>query len=210
MEQSEIQHILRLHHQAYDALMWMNREPNVRARLLTGTEIDLLRHEQSCERWLARHVAELPKELQPSAEDHPAFARMLSSFFATSFELPTGGPLVRRRSRLPKRKAREKNQRVVSGLQRFALQDLAEQAGLNQVETRADAVLQDGATESDRTLWSYVWELRRRCQFASQGSAIHQMWLALDPDARRKLTVEDVWSARTHLLARLRAEEDIE
>jgi hypothetical protein len=150
----------------------------------------------------------MPKELQPGTDDLPAFARMLSSFFSTSFELQANGSLARRNARLPRRKAKEKSQHAVFALQRFALQNLAEQTNLDRAEQRAHAVSEDKEAAADRALWSYVWELRRRSQFASQGGAVHHMWLALDPESRKDLTIEQVWSARSRLLERLRAAEN--
>jgi hypothetical protein len=39
----------------------------------------------------------------------------------------------------------------------------------------------------------------RRSQFASQGAAVHQMWLSLDKKARENLDADTIWQARERL-----------
>lgn len=204
MERAEINRILRLHRQAYRALMWINHDDRARGQMFAPAEIDLLEHEQTCERWLSRHLAQLPEELRPGSEEAPAFARLLSSFFTTSFEVGAGGRLINRSRNPRKKRVEAKDRQAMLRLQQYALEELAETAGLDCAADRAARISEDGDLQQDRTLWAYVVELRRRAQFVSQGTAVHQMWLALSPVVCQRLDADKVWAARDRLLDRLR------
>jgi len=54
--------------------------------------------------------------------------------------------------------------------------------------------------------WTYVRELVRRAEFASQGTSVHRLWLALEERTRKNLSVEAVWQARMNLVGWLRKE----
>jgi hypothetical protein len=203
MDRDVLSKVLRLQKQAYEALLWINHNQAARDACFAHGEADLLMHEQTCETWLARHVNCLPANLRPDPKDAAAFARLLSSFFSTSFELSAGGWIVRRHPEPRNKRARAKDNLAMQHLQRFALQDLAESLNLVHPVERAAAVAEDSTTVEDRLLWSYAWELVRRSQFASQGRAVHQMWRHLDPQVRQNLDVETLWAARGRLAALL-------
>jgi hypothetical protein len=204
MDREVLSNVLRLQKLAYEALLWINHHQTVRDSCFARGEADLLLHEQTCETWLARHIDNLPCNLRPDAKDAPAFARLLSSFLSTSFELAPGGWIVRRHPERRNKRARAKDDLAMQHLQRFALQDLAESLNLDHPEQRAAAAMEDAAALDDRVLWSYAWELVRRSQFASQGRAVHQMWRCLDPQVRQNLDVQTVWTARERLADRLK------
>ena len=91
-------------------------------------------------------------------------------------------------------------------LKRLALEALAKEEGL-----ACDPLLIQQAVAAEAigqylSLWTYVRELVRRAEFASQGTSVHRLWLALEERTRKNLSVEAVWQARMNLVGWLRKE----
>jgi len=76
---------------------------------------------------------------------------------------------------------------------------LAEEQSLELPPNILEKVMESGLA-ADLALWAYGRELIRRTQFASQGGAVHRLWLALDEKARKRLSAEAILSARERLL----------
>jgi hypothetical protein len=51
------------------------------------------------------------------------------------------------------------------------------------------------------TRYAYGVELVRRCHYASQGTAVHRLWLELDESVRKNLSASTIWKAREYLVS---------
>ncbi|HEY0075859.1 MAG TPA: hypothetical protein VGB77_17285 [Abditibacteriaceae bacterium] len=92
MEKSDIERILHLHNTAYEFLLWLNKRAGNEQEILSDQNLEKWRYAESCEAWVREMHGMIPQSLRPSVEDIPAFARLFSSFFQTSFYLVESAP----------------------------------------------------------------------------------------------------------------------
>lgn len=204
MNITELERALDLQKRAYALLLWTGKE----ARRLLADES--LSSSAKCADWLKRHFNEFPVELRPGPDEFDGFAKMLTSFFNTSFHLEGSGGnkrLVRGRKFKDGRNKKYAQGRAADAaeeLTRLAVASLAEEEGVRLEENIISSISKDGALAEQLSLWAYACELVRRSQFASQGPAVHQLWLELDEKKRRSLNAEVIWQARSVLIEALK------
>lgn len=92
MNQNDIERLLRLQNSAYEFLLWLNKRADHEQELLSDQNLEKWRFAESCENWMRDVHGMIPIGIRPSVEDIPAFARLFSSFFLTSFRLIESAP----------------------------------------------------------------------------------------------------------------------
>lgn len=217
MTKPQIEHTLKLHKLAYGVLMWLKEQARNNRSLIDSKAIEAMSGTTSCEDWVRRHLAMIPTHLRPEAGDVAAFSLLFASFFTTSFRvgqvrwwetvettLVTGAKSFRNARHRKYSERREEE--AATELKRLALTALAEAEGLGCDPLLSQRAVETEAIDQDLALWTYVVELVRRAEFASQGAAVHRLWLALDERTRKNLSVERVWKARMNLVAWLAKE----
>lgn len=204
MNIAELENALDLQKRAYALLLWTGRE----ARRLLDDES--LGSSAKCAVWLKRYLNEFPVELRPAANEFDGLARMLTSFFNTSFHLEGTGSNVRLvrgqkfKDGRNKKYAQGRAAEAAEELTRLAITSLAKDEGVLLEENLISSISNDDALTAQGSLWAYGCELVRRSQFASQGPSVHRLWLELDEKKRRRLNAEAIWEARSILIQALR------
>lgn len=204
MKIEELEKALHLQKSAYALLLWFAKEAS---DLLVE---EALTNAAACVPWLNRHLNQIPSDSRPKPDDVYAFALMLTSFFNTSFHLERTGVKVRLvRGRKFKdgrnrKYAQGRAELAATELTRIALKALVDEESILSPDSLVNAVLGDETLQAAVSLWSYGCELVRRSQFASQGPAVHHLWLELDEQKRRRLNAETIWKARSRLIDALR------
>jgi hypothetical protein len=204
MNIEELERALDLQKRSYALFLWTGGEA---PRLL---EQETLSSSASCVDWLKRHWNDFPVELRPGLAELDAFAKMLRSFFTTSFhvDVKNGNPRLARGQKFKngrsKKHAVGKAAETAAELSSMAIASLAESEGIVLKNDVAGAILNDERTAEALTLWSYGCELVRRTEYASQGPAVHHLWKELDEKKRRRLNAEEIWKARAVLVEALR------
>jgi len=217
MNQQQIERTLKLHKRAYSLLMWLKEQARNNRSLLDARALEAISSAKSCEDWVLRHLSMIPVQLRPEGSDVPTFSHLFSSFFTTSFRvgqvrwwetvettLVTGAKTVR--GRRHKKHSERREDMAATELKRLALEALAKEEGL-----ACDPLLIRQAVAAEAigqylSIWTYVRELVRRAEFASQGASVHRLWLALEERTRKNLSVEAVWQARMNLVGWLTKE----
>lgn len=225
MQHADIERILRLQNFAYEFLLWLNQRAENEQQLLRDENLTKWRYAESREDWVRQMHGMIPLAMRPEEADIPAFARLFSSFFQTSFHLVENAPRrgydysghesgfvgsEHRRlmpgapggKKTPKGKA--KIDESARHLRLIALEELALENDLAPPRAQLETLLSDEAHSDALTLWTYFHELNRRSQFVSQSEAVRALWLAMDKREREKLTAAKVIQAREELLAALR------
>lgn len=227
MTETEISRLLELQKSAYELLLWLDERARTEPEVLSDQNLEKWRVAASCEAWMRDVYGMIPQSLRPLEAEIPAFARLFSSFFLTSFRLvesapirafdyrgeePTGYIGSGRRKLMagsPEAKKSSKGKERVGETARELRWIALEELGLEHDLLPGRAVLEllegDAALAADLTLWTYVHELNRRAHFASQGAPVRSLWLAMEKKEREKISAKKVVLARERLLAALRA-----
>jgi hypothetical protein len=211
MNQEQIERTLKLHKLAYGLLMWLKDQTRKDRSLVEPETVEAISSAQSCEEWLAQRLAMIPAHLHPAPNDFTAFTRLFSSFFTTSFrvgqvywgeraETTVVAGVKELHGRRHKKHSERRTEQAATELKRLALTALAETEGLPCDALLTERAVVAEAVAQDLSLWTYVRELVRRTEFASQGPGVHRLWLALDERTRKNLSVEAVWQARLNLI----------
>ncbi len=209
MRIEDLKRVLKLQEQAYNLLLWIGRRAESQPGLLGDESVTELRTGAGAQAWVRRMQGSLPVEWRPEQGDIPAFARLLSAFFTTSFRLETVNQRGRRVSKLTLglKSNNKRNKRRAAGtaraLERIWLIELAGEAGIPIGAARADELMRQPAVQDDLVVWSYACELLRRSQYASQGVAVHAMWRSMDQQQRGRPDANEIWAARERLLTAL-------
>jgi hypothetical protein len=211
MNQMEIERTLTLHKLAYGLLIWLKEQARNNRSLLDSKAVEAMSSAKSCEEWLSCHLSMIPVNLRPGSNDISAFSYLFSSFFSTSFRigavrwwdtvettLVTGAKSFC--DRRHKKHSERREAEAAAELKRLALSALAEEAELRIYPLLTQTIVIPQTISNDLTLWTYVRELVRRTEFASQGSPVHRLWLELDERTRKNLSIEMVWRARANLI----------
>lgn len=201
---------------AYGLLMWLNQEARSNPAMLSAEAVEQMASAESCVSWINHHLNSLPREFWPEPSELMPFARLFSSFFATSFRV---GQVGRRDSmrtetgliggaKEPKngrnKKHLERRQKLAAlVLKRAALISLVGEAGVKATVADLDELINSTELGAKVTLWTYACELKRRTEYVSQGTAVHELWRELDEKTRKGMDVEMVWKARDQLIAGL-------
>lgn len=211
MNKQELENVLDLHRKAYAALLWIGQQARQHPASVSVEIAEELQNVADCERWTRRHRCDLPANARPAEADMSAFARLLTSFFQTSFhmeqasdEKQPGVQLVRGLGQTSvNRKAKKRDRKTVKDLEILAIKALMEDASIELSYGATIDLIDDPAVAADLALWSYACELQRRCHFASQGRAVHRMWQDMNQDKRKKMTADVIWHARERLIEAL-------
>ena len=214
MQFSDIERVLRLQNQAYSLLLWINKQ-----EWLDAATIEQLRFVDSCRAVLENRQGMFPPALRVEADEIEPLAHLLCAFFTTSFRVETKPHSTWNRRRdaydtttrprlvagaAKKSKAgREKTARSARHLVLMALEELALENDCDVTQAQCETLLVDEEVSRAAHLWTYAHELLRRSQFASQGGAVHLLWLELDKASRETLSAEQIWQARATLLQAL-------
>jgi hypothetical protein len=221
VQKHEIERVLDLQQRAYNLLLWISEQARHQPDLLNESNIEKLRYAQDCDEWVRHMMGIFPEKLRPSEADISAFAHLLSSFFNTSFHVETVNesnwsgryssyetwvttklvPGAPKSDKGPaaKKRAKEKDRQSAHNLQLIVLEELAFENDIDLTRAQIETIAADSAIAEPLNLWSYAHELMRRSQFASQGAAVHQMWLSLDRKTRESLHADTIWQAREQL-----------
>lgn len=204
MKFEELERAFDLQKRSYALLLWIGQ--NAR-RLLDQETFGSCR---SCVDWLKRHWNDFPVELRPGLDELEAFAKMLTSFFTTSFHIDAKNGTARLirgqefKNGRSKKYAAGKAAENAAELSSIAIASLAETEGiLLENDVRAAVFIDDKISEA-LSLWSYGCELVRRSEYASQGPAVHHLWKELAEKKKKRLNAEEIWKARTVLIEALR------
>lgn len=229
MNREDIERILRLQNSAYELLLWLNKRAETEQEILSDQNLEKWRFGESCEAWVRDVRGMIPQALRPADDEIPAFARLFSSFFQTSFRLVESAPTVaydyyghesgyvgsgRRKlmagapsgKKTPKGKA--KVGKSARELRLIALEELAIENDFLPSRAELEALERDSSLLPALTLWTYVHELNRRAHFASQGEAVRSLWVAMDKKEREKMNADQVIKARELLLAAIKTKRD--
>ena len=224
MNKSDIERILRLQNSAYELLLWVNKRAENEQEILSDHNLEKWRFGETCEGWIRAVYGMIPTTLRPAEEDIPAFARLFSSFFQTSFRLVESAPTrvyddwgeeswgsSGKRKLMPgapsgKKSAKGKAKVGESAreLRLIALEELAIKNDLLLGRPDLEVLESDSKLHDALTLWTYIHELNRRANFASQGEAVRSLWQEMDKKEREKIDADKVMKAHDKLLAALK------
>ena len=226
MDKTEIERILRLQNGAYELLLWLDHRAQTEPELLSNQNQEKWRYAPSCEAWVRAIYGMIPQNLRPGEADIPAFARLFSSFFATSFRVvenapvtahdyyghPSGfvaGPKRRLMAGAPdgkkSSKAKAKIRESADELRVLALEELALEHELFPSRAAVETLAKRPSLEAALTLWTYFHQLARRADFASQGAAVRSLWQEMPKKERQNLSADDILAARELLVGTMRA-----
>lgn len=218
MKLNDIENAVEIQQKAYGLLPWLKDRAATNPGLFGADGVKHFSSGDACVKWVRQNLSAFPLQFRPRPDQASAFGYLLSSFFSTSFrvaEVKQRGAamttLVRgaaaRSGAREKRRAAHRQEQVAAELGCLALTRLAEEQNF---ELRADKIEEAFANPEifqDLALWTYGCELVRRCQFASQGEAVHRLWLELDEKVRKSLSAGAIWTARELLLRWLESKQ---
>ena len=214
--------MLGLQKGVYELLLWLNQRAGDDETILRDENLEAWRFADSTEAWLRGFVGMMPADLRPVAADVPAFARLFSSFFSTSFQVSetTNVRLGYQNHKQEKRrslvavppslgaksaKGKAKVKDDARELKLLALEALALEGELSPTRAELEALLARRELARDVLLWTYFHELERRANFASQGASVLFLWRDMSVAERKKLDAKRVWAAHETLLMQLLA-----
>jgi hypothetical protein len=212
MQLNELERILPLQNKAYGLLLWLKKQARQEPDLLSPESIEALAHGDDCVEWIGRHFQRLPQEFRPKRSELKAFAYLLSSFFTTSFRVAetrfwdeVSTTLVvgakKLRNARHKRHSERREREAADELKRHALKALADENGLSVSYNTQEEAISSPDIGQDLSFWTYGCELVRRSQFASQGCAVHRLWLELNEKSRKELSPERIWQSRERIVS---------
>ena len=198
MTKLDVSTLLRLQRQAYGLLLYLDRRATTEPELLSPELIDRLSSGKTAVQWLQQCHRNLPQQLVPERKRWEPFARLVASFFQTSFQvdhMELDGQLIESRIRRGRIRGGSNSGKVI-GLIASAIKHVlsAENIRVDRDEARRLAERDDIRTES-RVL-AYVWELDRRARGKSKGAVVHRLWLSLPVSVRTSLDESVWWLAR--------------
>jgi hypothetical protein len=218
----ELEETVSLHEQGYELLRWVGKNLNTGALDFRVTHHAASSYEAARE-WLARHLRSLPDSVRPPDHQLDRFARLFSSYLATSFTLVQKPP-TRVRSycgcycsyctylgqadRLQVKTPSKGAKRVAEELKRVYLGSLAAAAGMETAAPAIADIVADRGLRRTLALATYAHELVRRTKFASQGEGVLVLWRQFawndngSPIAGYRLRPENMLEAERELLAR--------
>ncbi len=211
MNATQLETAVELQRKAYGLLLWLKQRARTNPALFRPDEVAALASGETCAEWTGRRLASFPHEFRPADGQLRAFGFVLSSFLNTSFRiaesrqwdtaettLVVGAATFR--GRRHKQHATRRQQQVAEELCGLALGALADEHGLTVSAEQAEQALAATELSRDLRLWTYGCELVRRAEFASQGAAVHRLWLELEERDRKALSADSIWKARGRLL----------
>ena len=226
MNKDDIERILRLQNSAYELLLWLNKRAEHDQEILSDHKLEKWRFAENCEDWVRGIYGSIPQAFRPSQDDVPAFARLFSSFFQTSFRLVESAPTRAynrwgdesgwvgsgKRKLMPgapseKKSAKGKAKVAESAreLRLIALEELALENDLFLSRADLEVLEKEERLYGALVLWTYFHELNRRANFSSQGEAVRSLWQAMDKKEREKMNADKIIKSRDSLVAALKS-----
>lgn len=189
-EISELERVLRLQKQSYGLLKWLNQ--HLKSGSLSFSVVHrAIGGSAAAEDWLGRNKAHIPPALVPPASDYREFSYLLASYLFTSFTLPTDKVTERVADchcfcdycsyvvaihRLVPRNPTAKDRQQAHALKRLFLGRLTEDLGYPLEKSLEEAVFSTKTLSLELSCATYAYQLIRRTEFASQGSAVLVLW----------------------------------
>jgi hypothetical protein len=214
-DRNELNRLLGLQEMSYNLLRWVG-DSLESGQLSFSRTHSSLGSAEAAEEWIARHYAILPKELKPPRSDLTSFAHVFASYLTTSFRLcPVAAPpklapgqclcdycwFLRDARHLVLRNPTNKDREVADGLKLRCLRAIAEQLGESLTLEQEKNLLGQPEFSLELAHVSYAFELRRRCEFSSQGPGVLWLWRAIawhegKPRRDFKLTADRILAAQ--------------
>ncbi len=214
-----LEDLLRLHELSYRLFRWVGttlRSGGLSFSVVHGATDSAA----AAEEWISRNLESLPRELRPSPRDLAPLSHLFASFLTTSFVLPARPRVFRDDGScrcpcctylvaahlLVLRNPTAKDKLQAEKLQLLCLEALAESEGVPLSVGLRKSVPCDPMLTQDLAHLSYAFELRRRSEYASQGTAVLALWrsIAWENGRLRKnfaLTPGRILEAQTRLAA---------
>jgi hypothetical protein len=211
MNQLSLTTALDLHQKAFAFLMECRASGCAGSHPFDESTLAAWRSPEACIQWVARNYDQLSLAHRPPRDQLTEFARFLCSLFATSFSVckivHDGETRIQVRALASRRLdgtkksiyTKTKERRAADLLLSHAFVALAAEIGLEQ----PPIIPKGSALEADLALWAWAVQLVNRANFASQGPAVHLLWLDVPEKTRRQLNPETVWLARQRLINHL-------
>ncbi len=211
MKFEDIENAVEVQRKAYQMLLWLKQRIRTNPKLFAPEQTEPFTTGATCEQWMGRHEDSFPVQLRPNPGQERAFAYVLASFFNTSFRIAE----VRHwdtvetnlvagmrgiRGRRHKQKVIQRQTQRAEDLRLLTLSQLAEEYGQDMQLEIFEKAVEDLDFSQQLTRYAYGVELVRRCHYASQGTAVHRLWLELDESVRKNLSANTIWKAREYLL----------
>lgn len=211
MKREELEKVMGWQKRAYGLLMWLNHEARSKPAMLSAEAVEQMSVAESCVVWINHNLNSLPREFWPEPSELVPFARLFSSFFSTSFRVGEQGyrdaslitGAVKIKDKRHKKHLERRQKEAALDLKRAAMSALAEETGVVVTVEGLDTMIASTELGPKVTLWTYACELKRRTEYVSQGTAVHELWLELDEKTRKRMDGEMVWKARDQLMAGL-------
>ncbi len=206
LTRSDVEKLLRLHTTAYSLLLWLDEQAVADPAVLSSQVMEALSRPRTTLAWLQSQRSLLPPALQPAREHEGELAHLFCSFFNTSFDVKQFSFADRLLdARLTLGSGQPKGRRTgLKNVQALALKHLAASKSLKITENEAGKLATRKSMQPDLAIWTYVWELDRRCKGKGKGPVVHRLWRSIPAEIRRDLDPEQVWQARCKLLSAAR------
>jgi hypothetical protein len=215
MNLTTIEKAVALQKKAYGLLLWLKEQARRDSQLLNTDQIQKFQGGDTCVHWVHWHLTTFPVQYRPESHEVEAFARLLSPFFMTSFrmdedrawnrdEMTLVAGAKKLAGRRHKRHVAKREQETVHELKSLALLAIAEEEELEIDHKVIETCMNTSETAAQVTLWTYGRELVRRCEFLSQGTAVHRLWLEVPKKSRTNLSADTIWKARLQIAEHLK------
>ena len=211
MKLDELEKAMELQRKAYGLLLWLKSRVRTNPAFLKSISGEPFASGEACAEWVRQRVSSFPELLRPRDAEIREFGFILSSFFGTSFRIAevrtwervettivAGSTSFRDRGH--RRRAEQNHEHDALELRRLAMDELARENNFIFTAVMFDKLMATSEISATLTLWTYGRELVRRCKYASQGPAVHRLWLEIDSKLKKNLSVELVWKARGQLV----------
>ena len=224
MNESQIDTLLKLQKNAYEFLLWINQRAMDDQSILSDQNLEKWKSPATCEQWVRQVLGMIPASMRPTESELPSFSKLFGAFFQTSFHLVESSPVLtsddwgepiwvssgKRKlvagapggKRTPKGKA--KKEKSADELCLHALDELALEAGCCCSRDQLDKIRTNSSYATEVVLWTYIHELERRANFASQGEPVLLLWTSLPKKLRENISTERVLRAQDILQQAIR------
>lgn len=186
----QVEKILQLQAKSYKLLLWVAR--TLKHGGLDFTKIHgAMSSSAVAEEWINRHFASIPPEARPEIDIVSEFSHLFASYLMTSFELVEQPGVVWRSdhncyctmcrylvaaNHLKTRSIKKKHIKSAFSLKKLYLQTLADEAEIPLLVPEIEGLLSYPNLAEDIATATYVRELMRRAEFASQGEGVLVLW----------------------------------
>lgn len=218
----ELDRVLTLHEKSYAMFRWLKDAASAGTVTFDAIHQSTDSTDAALE-WLQRFRDSLPSSILDGLTEMRAFANLLISYLATSFELKSAPKVAKvrrqcccgwcswaiRLSYLVSRSPSRKDYQTAEELKRIHLSQLISDLDINSLEDQRKLVERNESLSFELAHLAYVRELIRRTEFTSQGTGVLALWRTIawkdnNPIAGFRLTTRRVLDAQAILVAILR------